>query len=533
MYKKIKKQKEKTNIEKKFLKDYKHVDKFLSIHNNNFIKKEREKEVILNNINGYPLDEHQSKVVLSNEEATLVVAGAGSGKSLTIIGKIVYLINRKNIYPKDILVISFTNDATINLKKSLKKNYNFDIEIFTFHKLALRIIKDHKKEFIIAPDNYLEETIDTFFLCYSEKFQKEITILIGKNIKELSHIKRVIATFIHLFKANNYEISYFQTILKKIKRTWNREEYKKNKSLLLLIINIYLLYEDNLKKEQALDFDDMINKATTLLKETKKTHPWKYIIIDEYQDTSLTKFYMIEEIRKIAKAKLLVVGDDFQSIYRFTGCNLNIFLNFQKYFKNAVIFQIINTYRNPQELIYVAGSFVMKNKCQQKKNLISKKHLEKPIKIIYTNKKKKEFLNLLKELRTLSKDILVLGRNNKDIYAYLEGDFKEEKQYFCYKNIQFRYLTIHKAKGLESENVLIINMQDKMTGLPTKMKREKILKYVNEEKEIYPYEEERRLFYVALTRTKNYCYILSPYKEESCFTKEIKKYKKYVEIKKR
>ena len=89
---------------------------------------------------------------------------------------------------------------------------------------------------------------------------------------------------------------------------------------------------------------------------------------------------------------------------------------------------------------------------------------------------------------------------------------------------------MHKSKGLESEAVILINIEDSLLGMPTKIKDEKILKYVNNTKDYYPYEEERRLFYVALTRTKNKTYIISPYKKESIFTKEISKYKKYVEI---
>ena len=109
----------------------------------------------------------------------------------------------------------------------------------------------------------------------------------------------------------------------------------------------------------------MINKCTSILKEKGLNKKWKYIIVDEYQDTSLTKFYLLDELIKLTNAKFLAVGDDFQSIYRFTGCDLTIFLNFFKYFKYSKIFHIINTYRNPQELINVAGTFIMKNKYQR------------------------------------------------------------------------------------------------------------------------------------------------------------------------
>ena len=191
---------------------------------------------------------------------------------------------------------------------------------------------------------------------------------------------------------------------------------------------------------------------------------------------------------------------------------------------------IINTYRNPQELINVAGKFIMKNKYQQKKNLVSKKHLLNPIEIYYSNNK----VSILKEILNIidSNDIMVLGRNNNDILSYIDNTYNKDNDIFTCQNKSFRYLTIHRSKGLESENVIIINAEDKLLGFPTKIKDEKILRYVNNTKDYYQYEEERRLFYVALTRTKNKTYIISPYKNESIFIKEIKKYKGVIQIKK-
>ena len=248
-----------------------------------------------------------------------------------------------------------------------------------------------------------------------------------------------------------------------------------------------------------------------------------------YHNRCITKYLLIKEIININKSKILCVGDDFQSIYRFTGCNLNIFLNFKEYFNNSKIFNIINTYRNPQELINIAGSFIMKNKLQQQKILLSKKHLNKPL-IIYITKHK---IDILKEIliNNKEKEILIIGRNNKDIEYYLDKEITKKEDYYLYKDIKFKYLTIHKSKGLESEIVIIINMENTLTGLPTKIKDEKILKYVNNTKDYYPYEEERRLFYVALTRTKTYTYIITN-NNYSIFIKEIIKNKNIEVIKK-
>ena len=173
----------------------------------------------------------------------------------------------------------------------------------------------------------------------------------------------------------------------------------------------------------------------------------------------------------------------------------------------------------------------MKNPYQQKKNLISHKHLSYPIKIIFENDKVKALKYLLKLLKKRQiKDLMVLGRNNKDINMYIDKTFTQQEDLFTYKDITFRYLTIHKSKGLESEIVILINIEDSLTGMPTKIKNEKILKYVNNQKDYYKYEEERRLFYVALTRTKTITYIISPSTNISPFTKELLKYHKYVEV---
>lgn len=536
VYKCLRKKRKLLDMEKSFLHDYKNLDKYVEKRNVSFIKRKRKEYDVLNHINGYPLDEYQSRVVLSDEEASLVVAGAGSGKSLTIIGKIVYLVLVCGVKPEDILCISFTNDATINLKKNIAKNYNFDINIYTFHKLALEILKQNGIEYVIAPDHFLQEIIERFFknvVPYNKVFDTCLKRVLGKEYsnKEFLNLKRLIGTFISLFKGNNYDLNYFLEILKKLKFSFRFKEKRHDKALLLLIINVYLYYQDELEKENALDFNDMINKSIGVLKEKGLKKYWKYIIVDEYQDTSMVKFEMISQIIKITGAKFLAVGDDFQSIYRFTGCDLHIFLNFTKYFQNAKVFQIVNTYRNPQELIQVAGDFVMRNKAQQRKKLVSAKHLDKPVVVYYHDDKVRALKDLLVKLdKDMCKEIMVLGRNNKDINMYVDTSFKQEGDMFSYKGICFRYLTIHKSKGLESENVILINMEDRLLGMPTQIKDEKILRFVNNTKDYYPFEEERRLFYVAITRTKNRTYIISPTKGESVFVKEIVRDKKNVKV---
>jgi len=486
--------------------------------NKKYIKNElKDSDYILSNINGYSLDKEQRIAVITDECANLIVAGAGSGKSLTMVGKIRYLIERKNIKKDEILCISFTRDASLNLENNIQKNYNYNIKVYTFHKLSLEILKNN---------NYRISNIDTLEYIINEYFYivqytnikykiKKILNMIDTpykyilKSKELINFKKLILTFINLFKTNNYKLEYFLKI-------------KKQRDLIRIIIDIYLLYEEELSSTNSIDFNDMIILATKYVKKygIKK---YKYIIVDEYQDTSYIRFLLLKEIINQTKAKIICVGDDYQSIYRFNGCDLNMFLNFKKFFGYTKVLKINNTYRNSQELINVAGKFIMKNKRQLYKKLKSNKSIKKPIKIMYSNNLEK----LLDKIIYNYNNILILGRNNFDIDKYFKVD---NNGYFIYKNIKIRYLTMHASKGLEEECVVIINLSDDILGIPNKIKDSELLKYVNKYIDKYPYEEERRLFYVALTRTKNEVFLLVNKKNMSVFVKElIKDCGKYIE----
>ena len=494
-------------------------------------------------VGNYYLDKQQETIVLDNSKHLLVVAGAGSGKTLTILGKISYLLSI-GVLPKQILCISFTRKAASSLEDKIKNEFNASVPVYTFHKLALEILNNN--EYNIADSNLLDDIIHLFFIDITNSLDYMNLVLRYFNIKskniykdykkllsskEFSLLEKSLSTFIHLFKCNDNNIKDFNRFLWKIKFTFSYKNYKKEKIYLILALNIYLLYIKYLNDNNEIDFDDMIINATRYIKDNGYNQGIKYIIIDEYQDTSLVRFNLINEILKATNSNLMVVGDDFQSIYHFTGCDLDLFINFKKYFKDANIMKIENTYRNSSELIDVAGKFVMKNRKQIRKNLRSSKELFKPIKIVYYSDIRKTFKKLI---NSISGEIMILGRNNNDINMILDSDFKIDGDNIIYlknKDIKLNYLTMHKSKGLESSNVIIINLVDNYLGFPSKIKNEKILRLVSSNINKYPYSEERRLFYVGLTRTKNYVYLLVPYKNKSIFIDELLSYKsKNIEI---
>lgn len=444
------------------------------------------------------MNEKQLEAVKSLEN-TLVVAGAGSGKTFTIVNKIKFLLDN-NIYKEnELLIISFTNESVNDLKRKI--DYNLDI--MTFHKLAINLINNPNMK--ISNEYYLKFIINEYFNSYG-KYNKKQNKLIKRILQEvdIDNLKKLIFTFINLYKSNYNDINYLLNLYQK--------SHFINKIYFKIILEIYHIYNQELESSNLYDFNDMIKIATNNIINNQIKTNYKYIIIDEFQDTSLNRFKLINAIIKQNNAKIFVVGDDYQSIYRFTGCNLDIFLNFNKLVNNLNIINLDYNYRNPKEIIDVANSFIMKNKNQIKKETICLKNINKPIKICFYKNKRTAIEKILKYIDT---KYLILGRNNKD------------KDLF---NVQDKpFLTIHKSKGLEEDNIILINLTNNNNSLPSKIKNHKIINKIIKT-DYYPYEEERRLFYVALTRTRNNIYLLVPKSNYSIFIKELmKKYKNYIE----
>ena len=446
------------------------------------------------------MNEKQLEAVKSLEN-TLVVAGAGSGKTFTIVNKIKYLLDN-NIYKEnELLIISFTNESVNDLKRKI--DYNLDI--MTFHKLAINLINNPNMK--ISNEYYLKFIINEHFNSYG-KYNKKQNKLIKRILQEMDidNLKKLIFTFINLYKSNYNDINYLLNLYQK--------SHFINKIYFKIILEIYHIYNQELKASNLYDFNDMIKIATNNINNNLIKTNYKYIIIDEFQDTSLNRFKLINAIMKQNNAKIFVVGDDYQSIYRFSGCNLDIFLNFNKLVNNLNIINLDYNYRNPKEIIDVANSFIMKNKNQIKKETICLKNINKPIKICFYKNKRTAIEKILKYIDS---KYLILGRNNKD------------KDLF---NVQDKpFLTIHKSKGLEEDNIILINLTNNNNSLPSKIKNHKIINKIIKT-DYYPYEEERRLFYVTLTRTRNNIYLLVPKSNYSIFIKELmKNYKKYIEYK--
>lgn len=711
---------------------HRHNEKFLANH----LASEKDYlDNILSEVDpNIKLDDEQRKVVLSDEDYTLVIAGAGAGKTTTVSAKVKYLVEKKGIRPDQILVISFTNKAVGELQDKINKALKIDCPVTTFHKTGytirrrqeteervrivtegylFNVVNDYLKHSILeypelvdklilffgsyfdAPyegddlnsffnyitkadfttlrgnmDEYTEKVIDqrsgryvtiayerlrslqevvianflymnnieyTYEKTYPynilrshKPYTPDFTITQGNKVAYIEHfgltedgrnsrysqeqldiykkeiydkillhqqhdtdliytfsayndgrdllvhlqeelvahgfelkrrpskdvfekivsteenkyiarLVKLVCTFIQNFKTNDFVIDDFARF-----RTTSSNE--RTKLFLTICEQCYLEYSKRLKEYHAIDFEDMINDSARILREEElqgKKLDFKYIIVDEYQDISRQRFNLTKELCKLCNAKVIAVGDDWQSIYAYAGSDITLFTDFKNTFGYGLELCITKTYRNAQEVIDIAGGFVQKNLSQIRKALISPKHIEHPIVIKtyteevdrkeYEGKGGKYFLigKCVEEIMDglISKyehpKILLLGRYGFDgynltksadfIYDDKTGSVRSKK----YNADYFDFMTVHRAKGLGYDHVIIINARNETYGFPSQVQEDPVLKYVVKDDHSYDYAEERRLFYVALTRTKNRVYIVTPQQHPSEFVLEL------------
>lgn len=428
-------------------------------------------------------------------------------------------------------------------KRKVHKKYGTTlIETFSYYQSENRLL------------TRLAEKLQAQGVEFNEIDYREVyrILLENKTIKEWEDFIVLLKTFIELFKGNNYDETKFKEFYDHVGGL--KDSFSKDRTIAFLKIveEIYNDYEAYLLKIKKIDFNDMINKASDCIVKNGLDLPYKYIIVDEYQDTSFTRYNLLRNICDSIGAKIMVVGDDWQSIYSFRGCDVNIFTKFDNFFDVCETRYIEKTYRNSQQLIDASSNFVMKNPDQTRKELKSSKSLKYPIKLVNFDNDFDEILkfeliikNIINQSTFKNKKILILGRNNKDIFNLLKN-FNVENEYgkrkfeilgdedklrrnkfvkIVYRespDVNIEYRTVHQSKGLECDNVILINLKNWKAGFPNKMVDDPVLNFVKRNGDSFSYAEERRLFYVALTRTKNNVYLLSPYFKSSVFVQELK-----------
>ena len=388
------------------------------------------------------------------------------------------------------------------------ETFSYEFTDGTIFTKLLQIFKENNIEIKPLNDEDIKDSINKIYLG-----------------QEFNSLFNLICTFLNLYKAQYSDKNGFEHF----KSLHFDTAYEKNRTQTFLYIceSVYDYYIQEIRKQGKIDFDDMILQSIKAL-DNSNEFKYKYIIVDEFQDISQSRKNFLQKLIEHGNSKLFAVGDDWQSIYRFAGCDVNIFLHFADMFEDAKLNKITSTHRNSEELQNIVEPFITANPEQFKKHIMSQKHQKDPIRIIYhDNNREGAFTKALDNIYAIDNnaEILVLGRNRHDINCLTTNDFKiinnTEIKSKKYDTLKITYKTVHQSKGLECDYVILLSGDDAKNGFPNKMEDDKLLQLVLGQESKFPYAEERRLFYVALTRTKSIVYILADNVKTSTFVEEI------------
>lgn len=493
------------------------------------------------NVEGYILDTQQISCIENNSMNTLVIAGAGTGKTTTIIGKIKWILAKwkaENISkpPPQILVVSFTHASRNELEGRILAEILCDDSIFkiyhpkdflkveTFHSLALKIIKTTKH------NSSLEESgFESFLkLSYADLPEEKID-----NIDHLYSLMRN-------YRVNFAEIS--ESLRKRFRHFWQKEDLKQNLAQLDELENLVSQYEVYLKKNHSIDFAGLLEEAINY---TDPIYAYDYVIIDEYQDISPLEYLLIQNLRQLRPFKLFCVGDDWQTIYQFAGSEISLILNFEKCWGETSRFRIEQTYRFPERLAKLSGSFIMHDHAQLRKQIRGVLVYDKDQIVEINGPSERTDLNSLYFFFLNMPEhasVFLIGRYNFDIKKisrceFLSFEISEEKVLISMHerpDLRISFLSAHKSKGLQADYVLIINCRNTVLGFPSRMKENDIFHIVREvaiqklerrktkKRRCEKFSEERRLFYVAMTRARKRILFLTVQEKESPFILELR-----------
>lgn len=447
----------------------------------------------------YTLDKYQARIVGDAHRNTLVTARAGSGKTRTLVAKIIYLVAHEGLQPEEIIAFSFNKKAREEITERLKGITFDDTPIFkkkpeiasTFHAFSYKILGGKNG----IGKHLISEEIDNQLA--SETAKQFITRAEQRFFRDYGELKKLIMQ-------------------------------NTRKTELQILYNVFAKYQEELRDRGLVNFNQMVARAANELK--GKNTPYKYILVDEYQDFSLLFLNLILALRRTCpEAKLLAVGDDWQAINRFAGSDVEYFLHFSKYFPedNARLF-IPTNYRSGKMIVKNANYFmsralkdykgcksggkkkariyvrdIQKNKTHQTDDLplLLENYLHTALEIIQKNR---------------DKSIMILHRNNDlSFRGYNLDSFETMLKNLVIKNQLMSKAdaerlistsTIHKSKGLEADIVILLEIDAEK--FPGKDKTDGLYTIFGDTKKNQFYDEAR-LFYVALTRPREKLYILS------------------------
>lgn len=376
----------------------------------------------------------------------------------------------------------------------------------------------------------LIEQLTKYGVPIRKRTSKELyDILVQRNRQLEKTLFTLLLSFITLMKANEKTINGLLETLPPEDGHMTTANERRNKYILTEVIKPFFdAYQAELEKKFEIDYTDAIILATALCRDGL----WKrydYILVDEFQDISVDRYKLLQALRsEKPKTKLYCVGDDWQSIFRFAGSDMALFYDFEQYFGFTELCKIETTYRFHQPLIDKSSAFIMKNPAQKKKTIKAPKdNLKKTLlNFVKCGSQNNSILKKVEEIVTsLPKDesILLMGRYNYDAKSVgFKGkiDHSDNRIKVTVAGRDIFFMSVHSAKGLEADHVILVNCNHGTYGFPSLIEDDPILDFVLSRSEQYPFAEERRLFYVAMTRAKKTMNVLYDQQRPSPFIGE-------------
>lgn len=423
----------------------------------------------------------------------------------------------------------FTTDETQNALQSRKYRSEMLWKRNLHQQYRTQLIETFSYE--LAEGNW-KENLTVRLQKLNVKFSQRNMGEVLETLKETGSVKQItdlFATFLDLCKSNGYSLQKLRDIV-------SSRHNVREQAFLDIFFPIYQAYEEYLTKSNSIDFHDMLLKAGRFISEGKYKTNFKYIIIDEFQDFSVSKSMLIQALcEQNPEAKLFCVGDDWQSIFRFAGSDISLMTNFEQAYGFTRKNQLVVTNRFNNLIAVVSNRFILKNPNQIQKEVQSEKTITgDAVEIRYKKNANDTEQLLLEILNSLNKNVakgtkptvFLLGRygfNMPNDFAYSKSQKKFINLNYqkTYQNLSIEFLTIHKSKGSEADYVIIMDVVSGKYGLPSEVTDDPLLEIVLSKGDPYPHAEERRLMYVAMTRARHKVFIITQNGRQSVFVLEL------------